>query len=129
MEVKFEFLIDRNLSPVEQGQQLIKQFMEAADKHLADWQAGTGKRQVEHGKLRAEIADTFPTLFTQEQQEKLEADIQRLKLIKDDKKFRAETLRLMTENYLLGLFKGLSLPPEDAERLLKRTSSTEGNLT
>lgn len=56
--------------------------------------------------MRAESVEAFLSLLRPESAIKLEADIQRLKSITHEKKFRAETVRLMMEIFLLGLYTG-----------------------
>jgi hypothetical protein len=115
--MEFEKLTFDPDSPLSWEQQMDKQFRVLLKRKIAQEKVQRGRDQVSHGELRADTVKAFLAAFTPEKAAEIEKAITKLKTIKGDKKFKAETIRMLMEMYLLGLYQAYLKPDVVAEAL------------
>jgi len=117
MDYTMEFTFDPD-SPLSWEQQMDKQFPLLMQKKIAQEKIERGRLQVRHGQLLADTVKSFLAVLTPEKAKQIEKRIQKLQTIKGEKKFKAETIRMLMEMYLLGLCQAY-FQREDVGKALK----------
>jgi hypothetical protein len=115
--MEFEKLTFDPDSPLSWEQQMDKQFGVLLKRKIAQEKVQRGRDQVSHGELRANTVKAFLAAFKPEKAVEIEKAITKLRTIKGDKKFKAETIRMLMEMYLLGLYQAYLKPDVVAEAL------------